>query len=222
MRAVVIGAVGRSFCAGFDLKAAAAGARPDAAGLGRLLQLITTLPKPVVAAVDGAVRGGGMGIVAAADVALASARASFAFSEVRLGVTPSIISVVCSRRLAPWAFSRFALTAEVFPAEEALRAGLVSELAADTESLAARVEGLAAAFALAEPGALAATKDLVRSVGELEPAAAWGAVAGLAERAFTSAAAAEGIAAFLEKRPPSWVRPAADAPDVPGGTGRRG
>jgi enoyl-CoA hydratase/carnithine racemase len=210
-RAVVLASRGRSFCSGLDLKAATRGERPDDVELPRLLRTVVELPKPVVAAVDGAVRGGGMGLVAACDIAVAGPQASFAFSEVRLGVTASIISVVCVRRMTARSLSLHMLTGDVFGPGEALKSGLVSELAGEPGQLEERISAITAAFASAEPGALAGTKQLLREVPAMPPDEAWAHTAAQAGAVFSSPAAAEGIAAFLEKRRASWVLP----PELP-------
>jgi len=204
VRVVVLASKGRVFCSGLDLKAP----RPDGplsgVALPELLAQILELSKPVVAAVDGAARGGGLGLVAAADIALATSKAHFAFSEVRLGVTPAIIATVCARRMTPRSLSRYMLTGEVFGAEAAAACGLVTLSVGD--DLESRLSEVRAAFGLAEPGAVASTKRLLAAVPGMGLREGFEFTGLLSERAFSSPAAAEGMRAFAEHRPPSWSR----------------
>ena len=202
VRAVVLTGSGGTFCAGADLTAP-----PVSAGPGSFEELLRTLweyPKPIIVAVNGHVRAGGLGLVACGDIVVCASAATFAFSEVRIGVAPAMISVLCLRRMTPISSARYMLTGEVFTAVDALRAGLVTSMAS-SDDLPKVVDGHLDDLALCEPGALAATRSLLREVPQR------GVVDGLAwaqeisAALFASPAAAEGIAAFKGKRKPSWV-----------------
>src|SRR3954470_23371751 len=159
IRAVVLTHTGTVFCAGADLKEQAAEGGPQA-GTTRMLavlRLIVELRKPVVAGLDGAVRAGGLGLVGACDIALAGAKASFAFTEVRLGLAPAIISLTTLGRMSERAASRYYLTGEVFDAPAAAACGLITEAVDD---LAAAVERVTDALRGCSPQGLAATKPL--------------------------------------------------------------
>ena len=212
VRAVVLTGAGASFSAGADLnwmrRAAAydeARNREDARALEAMLRTLDSLPKPTVAAVNGAAIGGGVGLVAACDVAVASSAASFATSEVRLGIVPAVISPFVVRAIGGRQARRCFLTAERFPAEEARRIGLVHEVVAP-ETLEARAAEVAAALLEGGPDAQAEAKRLVRLVESMPQGGsllAEATVGSIAERR-ASAEGREGIAAFLEKRRPAW------------------
>lgn len=211
-RVVVLAAEGKSFCAGGDLKWMREAAAytfeenvADAQRLSRMLQAISGCPKPVIARVQGAAFGGGAGLAAACDLAAAAENALFSFSEVRLGLIPSVISPWVLRKLTPGDARRFFLTAERFSAAEARRTGLISEVAASEQELDARIAGWVEALLQNGPEAMAACKQLLDDASALE----WSAFAGstprrLAERRATDEGR-EGVAAFLEKRSPNWT-----------------
>src|SRR4051812_2763888 len=204
VRAVVLTHTGTVFCAGADLKEQATEGGPEQ-GTRRMLALlraIVELPKPVVARIDGAVRAGGLGIVGACDVALASERASFAFTEVRLGLAPAIISLTTLGRMTERAVGRYYMTGETFGAAAAAASGLITTAAPDLDAELATVTD---AFRACSPQGLAETKPLTNR----------GVTAAFAERAdevqaqsarlFGSDEAREGMLAFLQKRPPRWA-----------------
>ena len=202
VRAVVLTGSGGTFCAGADLTAP-----PVSSGPGSFEELLRTLweyPKPVIVAVNGHVRAGGLGLVACGDIVVCASAATFAFSEVRIGVAPAMISVLCLRRMTPISSARYMLTGEVFSAGDALRAGLVTSVVSLSD-LSVTLDEHLDDLALCEPGALAATRSLLREVPQR------GVVEGLAwtqeisAALFASPAAAEGIAAFKAKRKPFWV-----------------
>ena len=212
VRVVLLTGAGRSFSAGADLawmrRAAAYDDernREDARALEAMLRTLDELPKPTVALVNGAAIGGGTGLVAACDIALASSAASFATSEVRLGIVPAVISPYVVRAVGARQARRCFLAAERLSAEEARRIGLVHEVV-PPEALEARAGELVAALLEGGPEAQAEAKRLVRLVestpqgGSLLAEATVGSIA--ARRA--SAEGREGIAAFLEKRRPGW------------------
>jgi enoyl-CoA hydratase len=208
VRAAVIAHTGRTFCAGADLKEQAAEGGPEQ-GTKRMLGLlraIVELPKPVLARVDGHVRAGGLGIVGACDLAFASANATFAFTEVRLGLAPAIISLTTLGRMSERAASRYYLTGETFDAAAAARSGLITDAADDLDaSLSAVCDALRAC----SPQGLAETKPLTTTAIGARFATDAGGLQALSQRLFESDEAREGIMAFLQKRPPRWAPPPA-------------
>ena len=208
VRAVVLTHTGTVFCAGADLKEQSGEGGPQA-GTARMLELLRTiieLPKPVIARLDGAVRAGGLGIVGACDIAFASAKASFAFTEVRLGLAPAIISLTTLSRMSERAAARYYLTGETFGADLAAQSGLITAAAADLD---ADLSGVLDALRKCSPQGLAETKP-VTTRGVQQAFAERGTdVQELSARLFGSEEAREGMLAFLQKRPPRW------APDTP-------
>ncbi len=177
----------------------------DAARLAEMLRLIDTCPKPTVARIQGDVYAGGMGLVAACDMAVTVPTAGFCLSEVRLGLIPATISPYVIRAMGPRAAQRYFLTAERFDAAEALRIGFVHAVAA-ADALDAQVQALVKALTGASPAAVRACKTLVRDVAgrPIDAALIEGTVAAIADiRA--SAEGREGVQAFLDKRKPSWL-----------------
>ena len=202
VRVIVLSHTGRVFCSGMDLKAtSSAGAAGDmpVTAFPDLLTALAGSPKPVIARIGGPARAGGIGLLAACDIALAARSATFAFTEVRLGVVPAVISVPVLPLLTPRAARELLLTGEVFPAARALAAGLVTAVVED-EELDAEVARYAGMLALGAPGALAATKDLLRN-----PSSDYAEMAALSASRFAGEEGREGVAAFAEKRRPSWV-----------------
>ncbi|HMC39708.1 MAG TPA: enoyl-CoA hydratase-related protein [Acidimicrobiales bacterium] len=201
-RAVVITGSGNTFCAGADLSDP-----PVQSGPGSFTDLLRRLwdyPKPVVAAVNGHVRAGGFGLVGVADVGLCASSATFALTEVRLGLVPAIISVVLLRRMTPAAASRYMLTGETFGPAAAAEAGLVHQVVPDA-GLAAAVDDLLETFRGCEPGALRITRHLLHRIPAMDVQDGFAAAEEVSRERFASAEAAEGIASFREKRPPSWA-----------------
>ncbi|MHB9851913.1 enoyl-CoA hydratase family protein [Streptomyces sp. Tue6028] len=197
VRAVVLTHTGNTFCAGADLRDPP---HPDA--LVALLRQIVELPKPVVARVTGHVRAGGLGLLGACDIAVAGEGASFAFTEVRIGVAPAVISLTLLPRTDPRALARYYLTGERFDAAEAVRTGLLTAAGPDADEVLAPVlDGVRRS----SPQALAETKALLTAkVLETFDREAAGLTA-LSARLFSSAQAAEGMTAFLERRDAAWV-----------------
>lgn len=211
VRLAVLGASGRSFSAGADLgwmrrvaDRSAAENRRDAESFAAMMQALHRLPKPTIAAVQGPAYGGGVGLIAACDLALAVDGASFALTEVRLGLIPAVIAPYVIAAIGERAARRYFLTGERFGAAEALRLGLVHEVAPPErleELVGRRIEDLLAGG----PEAQAAAKRLIERVGRAPIDAAL--IADTAERIArirSGAEAREGIAAFLEKRKPAW------------------
>ncbi|ADG98854.1 Enoyl-CoA hydratase/isomerase [Segniliparus rotundus DSM 44985] len=202
VRAVVLTHAGKTFCAGADL-ASASGEHADFAthGLGELLRQILELPKPVIAAVDGHVRGGGMGLVAAADIAVAGPNASFALPEAKLGVAPAVISLTVLPRLDFRSASRYFLTGETFGSGEAQRIGLIT---AAEDNHDEQLAAFKAALLKASPQGLAESKRLVNAQA-VERFRDLPDLAALSARLFQSEEAREGVTAFLRKREPRWA-----------------
>ncbi|GGX23088.1 enoyl-CoA hydratase family protein [Streptomyces lomondensis] len=197
VRAVVLTHTGTTFSAGADLKDP-----PPPEALVALLRQIIELPKPVVARVTGHVRAGGLGLLAASDIAAASTESTFAFTEVRIGVAPAIISLPLLPRTNARALSRHYLTGELFDAAEATATGLLTTHADDVDTaLAPILDGLRRSA----PDALAETKRLLtaRVLEAFDRDAA--DLTALSARLFSSAQAREGMTAFLERRDPAWV-----------------
>jgi len=213
VRAVVLAAVGPAFCAGADLnwmRRMADYTREeniaDAGQLAAMLKTIYECPKPTIAAVQGDVFAGGMGLVAACDIAVSVASATYCLSEVKLGLIPATISPYVIRAMGARAAHRYFLTAERFTAQEAHRIGFVHELVDSAEALSAKVEELAQALCSASPAAVRAGKRLVLDVAEREINARLIAatVEGIADiRA--SDEGREGVQSFLQKRKPAWL-----------------
>jgi methylglutaconyl-CoA hydratase len=213
VRVVVLTGAGRSFSAGADLNwmQRAAGYdedrnREDARALERMLRLIDECPKPVVAMVNGAAIGGGVGLVAACDIAIAAETAQFATSEVRLGILPAVIAPFVIRAIGPREARRWFLTAERFGAEEARRIGLVHEVV-PPDQLEARTAAVVGELLKGGPEALASAKRLVQLVGMMPQGGSIRseATVGMIAERRASAEGREGIAAFLDKRQPAWT-----------------
>lgn len=197
VRAVVLTHTGTTFCAGADLRDP-----PDPDALVALLRQIVELPRPVVARVTGHVRAGGLGLLAACDIAAASTDATFAFTEVRIGVAPAVISLPVIPRADPRALARYYLTGERFGPAEAARLGLLTVTADDVDdALAPVLDGLRRS----SPQALAETKRLLtaRVLETFDRDAA--ELTALSARLFSSPQAREGMTAFLERRDAAWV-----------------
>ncbi|WOX10442.1 enoyl-CoA hydratase family protein [Streptomyces sp. N50] len=197
VRAIVLTHTGNTFCAGADLRDP-----PPPESLVAVLRQIVELPKPVVARVTGHVRAGGLGLLAACDITIASTSATFAFTEVRIGVAPAVISLPLLPRTDPRALARYYLTGERFDATEATRAGLLTAAGEDVdEVLAPILDGVRRSA----PEALAETKRLLtaRVLETFDRDAA--DLTALSARLFGSAQAREGMTAFLERRDPAWV-----------------
>ncbi|MCX4906495.1 enoyl-CoA hydratase family protein [Streptomyces sp. NBC_00878] len=197
VRAAVLTHTGNTFSAGADLRDP-----PDPDVLVALLRQIVELPKPVVARVTGHVRAGGLGLLGACDIAVASQEATFAFTEVRIGVAPAVISLSLLPRLDPRAVARYYLTGEKFDADEAARIGLVTAAGEDADDVLAPVlDGLRRA----SPDGLAETKRLLTAkvLDSFDRDAA--DLTALSARLFSSPQAREGMTAFLERRDPSWA-----------------
>ncbi|MFF0790755.1 enoyl-CoA hydratase family protein [Streptomyces spiralis] len=197
VRAVVLTHTGTTFSAGADLRDPP---HPDA--LVGLLRQIVELPRPVIARVTGHVRAGGLGLLAACDITAASSTATFAFTEVRIGVAPAVISLPLLPRTDPRALARYYLTGERFDPSEAVRLGLLTTTADDVDdALTPILDGLRRS----SPQALTETKRLLtaRVLETFDRDAA--DLTALSARLFASPQAREGMTAFLERRDAAWV-----------------
>jgi methylglutaconyl-CoA hydratase len=211
VRVIVLAANGPAFCAGADLnwmkKMAAysdADNLADATRLADMLRTIYECPKPVLAKVQGDCYAGGMGLVAACDIAVAARDACFCLSEVRLGLIPATISPYVIRAMGPNAARRYFLTAERFSAHEAHRIGFVHDVC-NADALDEEVATIAASLASNSPHAVRQAKRLVRDMAG--QAITDTLLMDTAERIAATRASIEGregVAAFLEKRTPSW------------------
>jgi methylglutaconyl-CoA hydratase len=202
-RAVVLAGAGPSFCAGADvewqrtsIELSYAENVEDYRRLYRMLRAVDRCPAPVVVRVHGFALGGGSGLVACSDVAIAAEDATFGFSEVRLGIIPAVISPMVLGKIGPAATRRYFLTGERFDAQTALRIGLVDEVPADVDQA---VERVVAAILAGGPTAVREAKRLVLEPGDEEDL-----LARASERR-TSAEGQDGLRAFLEKRAPGWA-----------------
>lgn len=206
VRVLVVTGAGSAFSAGAELSWMRASRtltdeenRTEAAAMEAAFDTLDRCPKAVIARVNGPAIGGGAGIVACADVAIAVRDARFAFAEVRLGLLPATISPFVLRAVGPGRARELFTTGRTFDADEAASYGLVHHVV-ETEALDAAVGATADAFLACGPSAVAANKRLVREVATSTPS-------DLADRIAHARAGAEGqegIAAFLEKRPPTW------------------
>jgi methylglutaconyl-CoA hydratase len=211
LRLVVLAGDGKTFSAGADVEwmrgSLSLGLEENAADAARMQAMfaaIDTCPVPVVARVQGAALGGGMGLCAVADIVLASADATFGFTETKLGLLPAVISPFVLAKIGETHARALFPSGERFGAERARQIGLVHEVLADEAALYARLEAVIGELLSAGPSALRAAKALVRDLRTLTPAEARAhTVQHIAEQR-TSAEGQEGLTAFLEKRPPSW------------------
>jgi enoyl-CoA hydratase/carnithine racemase len=204
-RAIVLTHRGPAFCAGADLKerAAAGSARADSSPFVGALERLMDATCPTIAAVNGAVRAGGIGLMASCDLVVVHDSTTFALTEVRIGVAPAIIAVPILRRVAPSRIAAAMLTGEAFDAEDARQMGLVTHVSGDVVST---VDDLCDGILQGAPSAVAATKQVLHSVASMERDAAFDAMAALSNEMFNGPDAAEGMAAFAEKRRPNWSR----------------
>ena len=212
VRCVVLAAEGPAFCAGADLnwmRRMADYTRDenlaDAGQLAAMLRAIYECPKPTIARVQGDVFAGGVGLVAACDMALSVDTATYCLSEVKLGLIPATISPYVIRAMGARASHRYFLTAERFSAAEAHRMGLVHEVVT-ADALDAKVAELTRAVVSASPNAVRACKRLVQDVAEreIDDALVAHTVAGIADIR-SSAEGKEGVQSFLQKRQPNWL-----------------
>ena len=206
VRAVLFTHVGNTFCAGADLRAARPGVPQPTLrhNFVEILEKIMTCDKPVVGRLAGHVTAGGVGLAAAMDISIAADDAIIGFTEVRIGVAPAVISVVCLPKLRRADASELFLEGERVPAPRAAAAGLINR-AVPREHLDDEVATTLRRLVRGGPNALAHTKQLVTTVPQMQRSQAWEWTAELSQRLFQSDEAAEGIAAFRERRDANWV-----------------
>jgi methylglutaconyl-CoA hydratase len=215
VRVVVLAGAGRSFCAGADLnwmkRMAAFGHEEnlrDATALAAMLRALYALSKPTIARVHGAAYGGGVGLIAACDIAIAAPDATFALTEAKLGLIPATIGPYVIEAIGARQARRYFLTAERFGAADALRIGLVHEIVAQPQ-LDARIDDFIATLRTAGPAAQLECKALIRGVAHRPiDADVISGTAGHIAAVRASAEGKEGVAAFLGKRRPAWLDPA--------------
>jgi methylglutaconyl-CoA hydratase len=203
VRALVLTATGTVFCSGADLSTPGSVTSAPVTLVDVLTQL-WEFPKAVICALNGHARAGGIGLVAAADVALAPPSATFAFSEVRIGVAPAIIATLLCRTMSPRSLSRLMLSGETFSSAEAAEAGLLS-FVEEPDGYEARLAELGSALSLGEATAVATTKELLRQLPLMTVPEGLRHAEAISAELFGSEAAREGIAALKEKRTPSWA-----------------
>ena len=207
VRAIIITGSGSAFCAGADLKNPPGSARDGRTSVPfqDVLTRILDCSKPVIAAVNGAAFAGGLGLVGAADIAVSVADAKFSFSEVRIGVIPAVISVVCLPKLGTHHAMKLFLTGERFSGSDAVRMGFVHRAVPADELRRAVLEEIDM-IRLGGPEAVKACKKLVREMGQFSRDKAFEHAGQWSRAMFDSAEGQEGIAAFREKRAPAWIR----------------
>jgi methylglutaconyl-CoA hydratase len=201
VRAVVLTGAGPVFCSGADLS------ERGAAAPNRMPAILTSMvesPVPVIVRVNGHARAGGLGLIAAADMAAAAESSTFAFTEVRVGVAPAMILVPGLRVVDRRFLTRVTLTGERFGASEAAAAGLLSAVTPDEAALDAWVAAQTLGVRRGAPGAVRATKELLWALPAQPWAEGMAAAAAASAELFSGAEAAEGMDAFLQKRRPSW------------------
>ncbi|MEI6205529.1 MAG: enoyl-CoA hydratase/isomerase family protein [Desulfuromonadales bacterium] len=214
VRLVILAANGKSFSAGADLndmRRMADNSREqnlaDARAIAELMRTLNFLSKPTIALVQGAAYGGGVGLTSCCDIAIATARATFCVSEVKLGLIPAVISPYVLAAIGVRAARRYFQTAEIITAAEAHRIGLVHEVVADEEELAVAADRVTAQLLKNGPGAMTAAKKLIVTVsGRTVDDALVAETAGLMADRRASDECREGLSAFLEKRKPTWVK----------------
>ena len=204
-RVIVLTHTGTAFCSGADL-AESRGAAAEDQGVHEvpaILQLIWSSPTPVIGRLSGPARGGGVGLVAACDLAVAADAVTFAVTEVRIGVVPAVIAVPLLPKIQPSALHELFLTGDIFDARRAAAIGLLTS-AVPAEELDDEVRRYVGMLGLGAPGALAAAKELLRRAAAATMTDDFAAMSAFATR-FASEEGQEGIRAFAEKRPAAWV-----------------
>ena len=213
-RVMVLASNGRNFSAGGDLnwmKRMASYSHEenmqDARALANLLKVLNCMSKPTIARIQGAAFGGAVGLVSCCDIAIATERASFSLSEVKIGLMPATISPYVVAAMGQRASRRYFATAERFSADEALRLGLVSQVVAEEGALDAAVASLVGRLLANSPAAMAASKQLVFEVaGQVIDEALIDMTCQRIADIRVSPEGQEGLSAFLEKRSPNWIQ----------------
>lgn len=212
VRAIVLRGAGGTFCAGGDIKGFGEGQQAGRDFLaqnrryGALLDRVNEAPQAVVAAIEGAVRGGGMGFACASDVAIATERASFGLPEATLGLPAAQVCALVAERIGLTQARMLAVTGASFRAPEALKLGLIHHVVADAAGLDARVEAVLAEIGRCEASAIAETKRILHLSRRAPRSDVVAAAAESFAAAMASEAAREGVAAFVGKRAPDWAK----------------
>ena len=213
LRGVVLDAEGEAFCAGADVtwmrearELSLAENERDATAMQSMFDAIDECPVPVIARVQGAALGGGMGMCASADIVVATADAQFGFTETKLGIVPAVISTFVVPKIGEGNARALFLTGQRFNAERARTIGLVHEVVADIDALDQRIAALLDELRSAGPGAVRRAKALLRELRTVPSAEARRRMPRHIAEQRTSAEGQEGLAAFLAKRTPSWKR----------------
>ena len=211
IRAMVLSGAGKAFCAGADLawmtKAIAYTReenRRDAEDLARMLETLDTLPLPLIGRVHGAALGGGAGLVAVCDIAIAADDATFGFTEAKLGIIPAVISPYVLQKIGPSAARELFLTARRFGAKRARRMGLIHKIVPESD-LDRAVDECVQEILSSAPGAIAAAKALIKDVANRPCADVIGLTTTRIAEQRVSAEGQEGMRAFLQKRKPNWI-----------------
>jgi methylglutaconyl-CoA hydratase len=211
IRAMVLSGAGKVFCAGADLawmtKAIAYTReenRREAEDLARMLETLDTLPVPLIGRVHGAALGGGAGLVAVCDIAIAADDATFGFTEAKLGIIPAVISPYVLQKIGPSAARELFLTASRFGAKRARRMGLIHKIVPESD-LDSAVDECVQEVLSSAPGAIAAAKALIKDVANRPSADVIGLTTTRIAEQRVSAEGQEGMHAFLQKRKPNWV-----------------
>ena len=214
VRVIIMAAEGKSFCAGADLNWMKRAAeydedqnREDAGELALMLNAIYACPKPVIARVQGNAFGGGVGVVAAADIAIGVTDVQFSLSEVKLGIIPAAISPYVIEAIGARYAHRYFISAERFSASEAYRIGLLHDLASSVEAMDEQIAVLCSALLANGPKAMESAKNLIQAVSHksIDDELMEDTIERIAQIRST-AEAKEGISAFFEKRKPNWVK----------------
>ncbi|MBI4565084.1 MAG: enoyl-CoA hydratase/isomerase family protein [Planctomycetes bacterium] len=211
VRAAILTGSGDIFCSGADVNWLKRSAhftesqnKDDALRMSLMFRAIDECPKPVIGRINGHSFGGGMGLIACCDVAVAVETARFAFSEVKLGIVPGVISAYVLPKIGAAAARRYFLTGETFEAKEARRLGLVHDIVS-ADGLDAAVSSIAGALLKNGPRAVATAKELIPHVLSTSRPEAIEYTASLIARVRVSEEGQEGLGAFLEKRKPTWI-----------------
>ena len=211
LRGVVLAGDGPTFSAGADvdwmrdaMNLGVEDNERDATAMQAMFAVIDACPVPVIARVQGAALGGGMGLCAVSDIVVATADATFGFTETRLGIIPAVISTFVLPKIGESHARALFATGQRFDADRALRIGLVHEIVSDEAALDTAVAALLDEIRAAGPIAIRAAKALVRTIQTLGPQEARARTPGLIAAQRTSPEGQEGLTAFLEKRPPAW------------------
>ncbi len=212
VRAVILAGESKSFCAGADLNWMKKMVDytfeenvADARALAGMLKIIHDCPKPVIARVHGAAFGGGVGLIAACDMAVATESATFCLSEVKLGLLPAVISPFVLQKIGTTHAHRYFLTAERFSAFEAHRIGLISEVVADETTLDSKIQSIIESLLANGPEAVSRCKTLIGQVAHFDWDRAVDITTKMIAERRASAEGQEGMRSFLEKRAPNWA-----------------